>query len=589
MAATATSSVRWIPFASFALAFTLLSLGAGFDLDPFDSAELALVAITRGLGHPPGQPLHTLIGWIVTRGPWPPLVPLALLSIAPMSVALAVFVGDEVGGDRVRAWGAAVVAVAAGCALGAVRDVCSRVEVYALAAALSSVAIYVAARRSTRSDFVSGVLLGLSACANPVVAMQGSGALFLAARGGRWTAIARIVAGGLLGLAPYVYVMSVAGREGDAIVWGAPHDLHGWIALLTARDFQRNVSVSVGAWFVHVGRAIGHFTLMGVVPFVAVGALGLFSRDREGRRRSDEAIALAIALAVGLALIAANAPFLARNPDYGGYLLVPVALATLGIARWIRVRAGRDEPVVIAACLAVAVAAFGSLRARPSGAVRALATSTLAAAPPHALLVLESDHLLFPVLYLQQVESVRRDVTVLNPGWSRSRWAWRFVQAHDPALRVDLTPGLGGDARLVTTISSRAAGRAVLAESLAVLRASAPGPVCPRGVTFSSVEGCGSSRASIAETLTMLRAIRQRSRPGGWERPVLNATAESFASGALALGCPSLADAVLASALGRTVATEAHWCSGVLHAPLPRHGLLQIDDDDLETDRTHAR
>lgn len=67
-----------------------LAAGTGFDLDPFDSAEIALVSITAGLGHPPGQPVYTILGRLVTRGPWPPLVALALLSIVPAAGIFAV-------------------------------------------------------------------------------------------------------------------------------------------------------------------------------------------------------------------------------------------------------------------------------------------------------------------------------------------------------------------------------------------------------------------------------------------------------------------------------------------------------------------
>ena len=33
------------------------------DLSLYDSGELALAARTLGVGHPPGQPLHTLLGY----------------------------------------------------------------------------------------------------------------------------------------------------------------------------------------------------------------------------------------------------------------------------------------------------------------------------------------------------------------------------------------------------------------------------------------------------------------------------------------------------------------------------------------------
>ena len=46
----------------------------------FDAGELALVGETLGVGHPPGQPGYTLLCWLMSKGPWPPLVGLNLLS-----------------------------------------------------------------------------------------------------------------------------------------------------------------------------------------------------------------------------------------------------------------------------------------------------------------------------------------------------------------------------------------------------------------------------------------------------------------------------------------------------------------------------
>jgi hypothetical protein len=50
----------------------LATMGRG--LAWFDAAELALVAHTGGVSHPPGQPLYTLVTQALTWGPWPPLL-----------------------------------------------------------------------------------------------------------------------------------------------------------------------------------------------------------------------------------------------------------------------------------------------------------------------------------------------------------------------------------------------------------------------------------------------------------------------------------------------------------------------------------
>src|SRR4051812_26676681 len=46
------------------------------NLSLYDSGELALAAAQLGLGHPPGQPLHTLLGYLAAR-----IAPTPLLGI----------------------------------------------------------------------------------------------------------------------------------------------------------------------------------------------------------------------------------------------------------------------------------------------------------------------------------------------------------------------------------------------------------------------------------------------------------------------------------------------------------------------------
>src|SRR5262245_30908323 len=68
----------WLAAAAV-LAVYALSMQRG--LGSFDSPELALVARTLGLGHPPGQPLHTLLGFLFSHLPGvPPLLGLNFMS-----------------------------------------------------------------------------------------------------------------------------------------------------------------------------------------------------------------------------------------------------------------------------------------------------------------------------------------------------------------------------------------------------------------------------------------------------------------------------------------------------------------------------
>ena len=53
-------------YAVAAAVFAVFAASASRDLSFYDSGELALAAVQGGLGHPTGQPLHTLLGHAVT-------------------------------------------------------------------------------------------------------------------------------------------------------------------------------------------------------------------------------------------------------------------------------------------------------------------------------------------------------------------------------------------------------------------------------------------------------------------------------------------------------------------------------------------
>jgi hypothetical protein len=588
-------SVGALVLAAAALA---LAAGARFDLDPFDSAELALVAVTRGLGHPPGQPLHTLLGWLATRGPWRPLAALAWLSMLPTAAMLAAAARHAVRDTGEDAVGPARALLAAGAAvlataLPVVRDAVCRVEVYGLAAALAAGAVLLATRREPRADAGAGLLLGLATVTNPVIAVQGVGALAVLARGPG--AVGRAALGAVAGLAVYGYAFAVAGREDTTLVWGAPTDAVSFMAMLTARDFRQNVSLTVGTLAGNLLRLAGDLARGGALPYLVLGAAGLALPARGGRARGKLALAFAWALATGALMLAANVPYRPANPDYGGYLLVPLGLAAVGASRLALLARGRQGVLGLALAVLCALLALpGAVaRGRPSGATRVLATEALASLPPRALAVIGSDHLLFPVLYLQQVEGLRRDVVVLNPGWASSSWAWRYAQARDPSLVVDLTPGRGAGARLVGALRAREPGRAVAAESLALLQAAAPGTVCPRGVLWVSSEGCaGASRPWVERVTRVLATEARRAPPASWDLRVVRFTGRALGDGALSLGCPGLAARGYAAALDVVLPAWApgRLCDGRRIPPPPPADLLEIDAADLARalDAIHA-
>ncbi|MFH0902718.1 MAG: DUF2723 domain-containing protein, partial [Pseudomonadota bacterium] len=107
------------------------------DLSVYDSAELALVAHDLGLGHPLGQPLHTLLGWVFSHLPGiPPLLGITTLSVLAGGLAIvpAVSIADSILGARNVAGRVAVPITVGTVALhAALWEPATRIEVYPLA------------------------------------------------------------------------------------------------------------------------------------------------------------------------------------------------------------------------------------------------------------------------------------------------------------------------------------------------------------------------------------------------------------------------------------------------------------------------
>lgn len=412
------------------------------DLSIYDSAELALVARTLGLGHPVGQPLHTLLGWIASHLPGvAPLTGLAALSALPaaLSALPVTSIAERISGRAGAATATAVIV----CGLhAALWEPATRVEVYALATffALHAVANLV---REPRSWLGPGAALGLAASANPYIAVIAALAVAptlavaLVRRRVGPRALLGGVAGGLLGLLPYLYVPIIAARGPEAFVWGDPTTGPLLRRYLTGADFPLARGAGGGTILEHVALWTRWSLDHGLLPLVAAGLIA------HALRRAATLTATAIAVALTLLLIASNGVFFLENPDYLGYLGVPLWLAAAGIAgavAWAARGGGRSRlyaAVGLAAILLdVALAPPGPLaRTRHRDHVaRTIAQAALDEAPPNAILVVESDHWAWPLIYLQEAEGRRPDV-VIFPYWlSSGSWIWKHIYELHPEM-----------------------------------------------------------------------------------------------------------------------------------------------------------
>ncbi|MEM7434199.1 MAG: DUF2723 domain-containing protein [Myxococcota bacterium] len=444
--------------------FYAITMSRSFSL--YDSPELALVAEQLGLGHPLGQPLHTFLGAMAARLPGvDPLV--ALNGLSALFGALAVIPAtslaqtaidlnrDDV--DRAQRFVAPTVALIG--ALPFLWEPATRIEVYPLAVfcglwALAKLApILHDPEARAGVYFAAGCALGLSASTNPVCAAGaalGVAPVLIVRTAMRkiWPRqLLSLVFGGVLGLLPYAYVFAVASRE-DALVWGQPVDATSVRRYFTAADFAPKQVDSIDLWWGHVVD-LGVWSLHNAAfAVVLAGFVGfLVFRQPSGFGIS----LLTITLSFFTGFLARNGVFAPDVLDYLGYLALPMWISAAGtgllVARVALDRSGLALVLVgLIASLAIAVPPGAFDRTRRSDAyTEELAYQSLLAAPKDGILLVERDHWVGAIWYLQEQLGLRTDVVSIAYGLAGSSWYWAHVHRQHPGLAEFELRGEGGN------------------------------------------------------------------------------------------------------------------------------------------------
>jgi hypothetical protein len=549
------------------------AFSASRDLSLYDSGELALAAVQLGLGHPPGQPLHTLLGHVLSRvTAGAPLWGVNLLSALPGALTLlpAARISEQLSAGVPERMRLAVPWLLLLFALHeSLWEPASRVEVYTLATLLALSAIAHALplltqereasellRRTTRA----ALLLGLCACSNPVIAVAAGLALapglIAAAVRARAVIVTLGVAavGGVIGLLPYAYLPLVAARD-DVMIWGGLSDWPSYVRYLTMRDYARNQTLGFWEWLAHAG-AWGAWSVEHLLaPVLIIGLGGFFA----ARARLRFAVSLFVcASAVLIALVASNVGWNLEVPDYNGYMACTYWLAAAGAtALFVRCRWQRQHfaCAAIALCLAAGFLSppVPAARTRASDRLaRTLAERVLEEAPRGAILVTFADYFAGTLFYLQEVEKQRPDVVVLAYGLTASSWHWRRLFALHPDLKPIDFSKRGNRLFRVRDWLKDNASRPILLE-LFGLAGVLDLRVCEGGVYFRTGWLCDTPSARTSATAQLLSD--QLTLLGEGSPAAMGAIAEiseNLGSGLWRLGLPEAAHAMLMAGVPHT-------------------------------------
>ncbi len=504
---------RRITAASTSALFVFYVLTMCRSLSMYDSPELAMVAEQLGLGHPFGQPLHTILGAIASRLPGVDSL-VGLNGLSALFGALTVIPATSFAETLVRPdpdcpegdlrYVAPCIAL-----LGmhpALWEPATRIEVYPLAVFF---ALWAAARFASAvldeeqrpgPYFASGLGLGLAASANVVcafgvaLAMTPRLLMGIARQEIPRRALRMLIGGGLLGLAMHLYVFAVAGRT-DVVVWGAPTSAQSIAHYFTAADFASKGVESWSEWWGHIVELFFWSLRDGLLALLLAGFGGyaLYARRRGLGRFFFNATWIFF-----VAFIARNGVFAPDVLDYNGYLAIPAWLAASGVGlllAYLGYHRASWAPVMLAALLLLVMVAppVPYQRSRDRDTFTSdIGLEALRAAPPNAILIVERDHWVGPMWYLQERRRIRPDVTLLAHGLASSEWFWDHLYRRHPDLGPFELRGPGGrDARVRRFLRANPdrpiqVSRAALADRLGV-------PTCPSEWLLDVRSRCGDS------------------------------------------------------------------------------------------------
>jgi hypothetical protein len=450
----------------------------------WDSGEFLAAMHSLGIPHPPGTPLYVLLGkvWSMALGPIFGFArSVNLLSAVAMACACGLLANLILRWTRDSAWAFAA-AVSAG-AMSSVWMSANETEVYAIALLVSMLILWCADRASTTGNWrwllLGAYTAGLGWAMHLTALLTVPAAVYLVFevfRAQKKLPTARVLGASVLlfclGASAVLFMIvraqhDPAINEGNASTWNAFSDV------LMRREYR-----PVAPWprqaplFLQIGNVFEYADwqiALGLAPdappswlrtpftilFVLLGIAGCRAH-READRRSWRAmmiVFLTATLAViaylnhkaspsfGFGILAAGAPHEARERDYF-YILAficwgmwagigAVTLARKSFSRssisWLR-NVGLLIPI-----LPIALNWRAVNRAPQPGASEAhrAALNTLMPPPPRGVVLARGDNEAFPAWYAQEVEGIRRDVTVvvvpmLPAAWYRAEITRRY-------------------------------------------------------------------------------------------------------------------------------------------------------------------
>lgn len=443
-------------------AFGLLCLGIPHGLMWFDSGELALASATWGLAHPPGQPFYTLLGGLFYQ--LGGLLGLNLLSAVSLVAILAALRSLYQLKYGLLSLSSELIGLL-WLMLYPVWDQGARIELYGLGTALGFWSLYFAQvteihlrdhlrdhvrdgrlypQKMYDSIWLCGIFLGLCGATNAIFAIAFGLNLLWVLRPNVLLIWTRLLGGTLGGFVlPHLYFGWII-YASDGFIWGDFTSISGAWAYLTGSDYRgtgHSAWLSLPAHFIEwLWWSFENGAWLWCILTILLSIRSVIQRTCKGEFKRAFA-GLPLVLFCGIFPLSYER-YWPEVPDFTGYLLPVMGLSLLMM--WHFEASLRQQSVQgsvlsysLVCCIYLAQYSaspeYQTKRSQHTLAEK-MAQDWLDHVPQNSLIFVQSDHWVFPLMYLQEVKKVRSDVLVFNLGFSRSSWYWRWLRKRHPLL-----------------------------------------------------------------------------------------------------------------------------------------------------------
>jgi len=398
-----------------------------------DSGELATVSYTLGVAHPTGYPLYTLISFFFSRLPGSPIFNVNLLS-ALFSTAAAAFLLSGWIEDRRRPPDkiAEKLPYLIPVFLFAFTPTIWRTsitnEVYPLTALFCTLILFLLFRvKSDKDLYLLAYVLGLSFTNHMIVFSLALPAIAYAIIIHRPGFRKMLIAAGFfaLGLTLYAYIL-VRTRGGAAVAWGDAVNLQRLFWHITGKQYRvwmftsnfSEISHNLAGGMAILGR---NLLYVFVIPVLA----GFYFLYKEARKK----------FFLFLAIILLNVLYTINYsiPDIESYYIPSLVVLICATGFGLKVfRKYLKWFVALPIALAIPLINYRECTLRDNTFGRDYGRAHIQQLPSNALLISTYWDIYSPVIYLRQVDNVRKDLVVIDKELLRRTWYIKHLRREYP-------------------------------------------------------------------------------------------------------------------------------------------------------------